>query len=239
MNHVLSAHGLSKTFAGKTVVHDVTIQVGLGEVVGIFGPNGAGKTTTFRMMVGLQTPDAGTIQFHGQDVTQWPLYKRARLGLRYLPQEPSIFGALTVEDNLKAVAELLEPTRALQKAVVCDLLEQFRLTGMSRTPARVLSGGQRRRLEIARALIGKPSHILMDEPLAGIDPRSIQEFTSLLIQLTEQKVGILVTDHNVKDMLPMVHRAYVVHEGWVLCQGTSQDIYNDPRVRQVYLGDQP
>lgn len=232
----LISHNISKSFGLKHVVHGVHLSITRGEIVGLFGANGAGKTTSFLMMAGLLKPDSGQIVLNNCDVTQWPMYRRARLGLRYLPQEPSIFRGMTVSENLLAVAQVLEPQRSVQKRVVEQLLEEFRLTPIAHSAATVLSGGERRRVEIARALIGRPSFLLLDEPLAGIDPRSIEELSLLIRHLAGQNLGILVTDHNVKDMLPIVDRAYVMHDGRVLHQGTPQDIAMHPDVRALYLG---
>ena len=232
----LTSHCICKTFGLKTVVYGADFDIARGTVVGLFGANGAGKTTSFLMMAGVIKPDSGEIVLAEHNVTQWPMYRRARLGLRYLPQEPSIFRGMTVAENLLAVAQVLEPNRKIQKQIVEELLEEFRLTAIAKFKATILSGGQRRRVEIARALIGKPSFLLLDEPLAGIDPRSIQEVALLIRHLAGQNLGILVTDHNVKDMLPIVDRAYVMHDGRVLHQGTPQEIATHPDVKSLYLG---
>jgi lipopolysaccharide export system ATP-binding protein len=188
------------------------------------------------MMAGVIKPDSGQIILANHDVTQWPMYRRARLGLRYLPQEASIFRGMTVYENLMAVAQVLEPNRKTQKQIVEQLLEEFRLTAIANSKASVLSGGQRRRVEIARSLIGNPSFLLLDEPLAGIDPRSVQEVALLIRHLAGQNLGILITDHNVKDMLPIVDRAYVMHDGRILHHGTPQEIATHPDVKALYLG---
>jgi len=232
----LESHTIRKSFGLKTVVHGVSFRITRGEIVGLFGANGAGKTTSFLMMAGLLKPDSGHIILGDYDITQWPMYRRARLGLRYLPQEPSIFRGMTVRENLMAVAQVLMPTKRLQNDVVDKLLEEFRLTSIASSPATVLSGGERRRVEIARSLIDNPSFLLLDEPLAGIDPRSISELSLLIQHLAGQNLGILVTDHNVKDMLPIVNRAYVMHDGRVLHDGSPQEIVEHPDVRALYLG---
>ncbi|MBM3631711.1 MAG: LPS export ABC transporter ATP-binding protein [Alphaproteobacteria bacterium] len=231
----LISRQICKSFGLKQVVHGVDFYIKKGHVVGLFGANGAGKTTSFLMMTGILKPDSGQIILEDYDVTQWPMYRRARLGLRYLPQEPSIFRGMSVFENLMAVAEVLVD-RPARKRVVERLLEEFRLTGIAHSAATVLSGGQRRRVEIARSLIGNPSFLLLDEPLAGIDPRSIEELAQLIRHLAKQNFGILVTDHNVKDMLPIVDMAYVMHEGRVLYYGAPNDVANNAEVRALYLG---
>jgi len=232
----LISQRMSKKFGLKTVVHGADLHIARGAVVGLFGANGAGKTTSFLMMAGVIKPDSGYIELAGHDVTQWPMYRRARLGLRYLPQEPSIFRGMSVSENLLAVAQVLESSKKMQKIIVEQLLDEFRLTSIAKSKATVLSGGQRRRVEIARALIGNPSFLLLDEPLAGIDPRSIEELALLIRHLAGQNLGILVTDHNVKDMLPIVDSAYVMHDGRVLHSGTPQEIASHPDVKSLYLG---
>ncbi len=231
----LISHQICKSFGLKQVVHGVDFYIKKGQVVGLFGANGAGKTTSFLMMAGILKPDSGQIILGDYDVTQWPMYRRARLGLRYLPQEPSIFRDMSVFQNLMAVAEVLVD-RPARKRVVERLLEEFRLTAIAHSGASVLSGGERRRVEIARSLIGNPSFLLLDEPLAGIDPRSIGELAQLIRHLAQQNLGILVTDHNVKDMLPIVDMAYVMHEGRVLYCGTPNDVASNTDVRALYLG---
>lgn len=233
---LISRH-ICKSFGLKQVVHGVDFCIKKGQVVGLFGANGAGKTTSFLMMAGILKPDSGQIILDDYDVTKWPMYRRARLGLRYLPQEPSIFRGMSVFENLMAVAEVLVD-RPSRKRVVERLLEEFRLTAIADSAATVLSGGERRRVEIARSLIGNPSFLLLDEPLAGIDPRSIGELAQLIRHLARQNLGILVTDHNVKDMLPIVDMAYVMHEGRVLYHGTPQDVSSNSDVRSLYLGQQ-
>lgn len=227
---------LRKSFKNSLVVCNVSLEVQKGEIVGLFGANGAGKTTCFSLMAGLIIPDKGTVTIDDIDVTCKPLYKRAQQGLRYLPQEPSIIQGLSVENNLHAIAELFySRPKAIQ--IVDGLLENFHLTHIRHKKGSVLSGGQRRRVEIARTLIGDPSFILFDEPLAGIDPKSIQDLALLIKSLSSRKIGILITDHNVKDMLPLVDRAYVMHDGRIIGQGTPADIIQNPDVRTSYLGN--
>jgi lipopolysaccharide export system ATP-binding protein len=232
----LISNAVSKKFGLQQVVHDFDFTLKRGEVVGLFGPNGAGKTTSFLMLAGILKPDSGQIILSDYDVTQWPMYRRARFGLRYLPQEPSIFRGMSVSENLMAVAQVLVPGRTLQQTIVAQMLEEFRLTSIARSKASVLSGGERRRVEIARTLIGDPAFLLLDEPLAGIDPRSIGEVAQLIRHLAARNLGILVTDHNVKDMLNVVDRAYIMHNGHVLFHGTPQEIAAHPDVRHLYLG---
>lgn len=234
---MFQAQSLGKTFQGRLVVRDVTLSIARGQIVGLFGPNGAGKTTTFLMMAGLLRPDQGEIWLDEHQVTQTPLYRKAALGVRYLPQESSIFRGLTVYENLWAVAELYPGTRAQRQDLCWNLLKDFGLTDWAHQPAVVLSGGQRRRLEIARALIGDPSFLLLDEPLAGIDPKAIHDVGQGMRQMADQGRGILVTDHNVKDMLPLVDHAYILVDGQVLCQGPASQVAQHPMARSLYLGE--
>lgn len=231
-----SGHNICKTFGRKKVVDHVSLSINTGEIVGLFGPNGAGKTTCFLMMVGLLKPDDGSIFLGKQDVTYWPLYRKARLGLRYLPQDASIFRGMTVEENILAVLEVLEPNVNQRRIQLDKLLTELHLQHIRHSSARVLSGGERRRVEVARALVGHPKFLLLDEPLAGIDPKSIDELGHLFHQLTKQGMGILVTDHNVKDMLRFVHRGYIIHNGKVLQEGTPAEIVRNETVRKLYLG---
>lgn len=233
---LISRH-LYKSFSRKPVVSDVSISVNKGEVIGLFGPNGAGKTTSFLMMAGLSKPDRGTIFLNERDVTGWPLYQKARLGLRYLPQDKSIFRGMTVEQNIMCVLEVVESSKNTRKKILDRLLDEFGLEHIRRSQASVLSGGERRRVEIARALVGNPQFLLLDEPLAGIDPKSIKDLSLLITYLAQQGMGILVTDHNVKDMLPIVHRAYILHHGKIFQEGPPDLIANSPHVREVYLGE--
>lgn len=233
----LSGQNLCKAWGKHQVVHHVCLQVQRGQVVGLFGPNGAGKTTTFLMMAGLVLPDQGQITLGQTDVTWWPLYRKARAGLRYLPQESSVFSGLSVWGNLKAATEIVRPKIRTPHTVIDQLLAMFQLTEIAHTMAYKLSGGQRRRVEIARALVGDPSFLLLDEPLAGIDPKSVHDVGRLIRQLAEDNRGILLTDHNVKDMLGIVDYAYILSQGSVLFQGTPEQVAQDTNVRRVYLGD--
>ncbi|MGL4426424.1 MAG: LPS export ABC transporter ATP-binding protein [Alphaproteobacteria bacterium] len=233
----LEAKNLLKSFRGKRVVDNVSLTLKKGEIIGLLGPNGAGKTTSFSMMTGLVSPDEGRILLNGQDITRLPMYRRARLGIRYLPQESSIFRGLTVEENIKAVLEVLEKDPTVREKQLESLLEEFSLTKIRTSSALTLSGGERRRVEIARALAGNPQFILLDEPLAGIDPKAIGDLRALILHLKERFIGILITDHNVRDMLQIVDRAYIINEGHVIKEGTPQEIVSDLKVRQVYLGE--
>lgn len=233
----LSVHHLGKAYKKRTVVHDVSLSVQRGEAVGLLGPNGAGKTTTFYMVMGLIQPDYGTILLDGVDLTDLPMYRRARLGLGYLPQEPSIFRGMTVEQNIRAVLEVTEPERDARDAVLEDLLAEFSIAHLRRSPAMSLSGGERRRVEIARALASHPNFMLLDEPLAGIDPIAVGDIRDLVSHLRDRGIGVLITDHNVRETLEIVDRAYILHGGTVLMEGTPSDIVANENVRRVYLGD--
>jgi lipopolysaccharide export system ATP-binding protein len=228
---------ITKSFNKRPVVRSVSLSVKRGEVVGLLGPNGAGKTTCFYMITGLIPVDGGTIEVDGYDVTRLPMYRRARLGIGYLPQEASIFRGLTAEQNIRATAELVEPEPGLLEAAVEELLAEFGVTHVRHTPALALSGGERRRVEIARALATHPSYILLDEPLAGIDPIAVGEIRNLVKHLKNRGVGVLITDHNVRDALDIIDRAYILHDGQVLKEGTPEDIVRDRDVRRVYLGE--
>ena len=228
---------IAKSFNKRPVVRSVSLSVRRGEVVGLLGPNGAGKTTCFYMITGLVPADAGTIEVDGHEVTRLPMYRRARLGIGYLPQEASIFRGLTAEENIRATAELVEPDPARLEAIVEELLAEFGVTHVRHTPAPALSGGERRRVEIARALATHPSYILLDEPLAGIDPIAVGEIRDLVSHLKDRGIGVLITDHNVRDALDMIDRAYILHDGRVLKEGTPSDIVSDRDVRRVYLGE--
>ncbi|MDE2135757.1 MAG: LPS export ABC transporter ATP-binding protein [Alphaproteobacteria bacterium] len=228
---------IAKSFNKRPVVRSVSLSVKRGEVVGLLGPNGAGKTTCFYMITGLIPVDGGTIEVDGYDVTRLPMYRRARLGIGYLPQEASIFRGLTAEENIRATAELVEPEPGMLEAAVEELLAEFGVTHVRNTPAIALSGGERRRVEIARALATHPAYILLDEPLAGIDPIAVGEIRNLVKHLKKRGVGVLITDHNVRDALDIIDRAYILHDGQVLKEGTPEDIVGDRDVRRVYLGE--
>jgi lipopolysaccharide export system ATP-binding protein len=228
---------IGKSFKKRPVVRSVSLKLRRGEVVGLLGPNGAGKTTCFYMITGLIPADYGTIELDGHDVTGLPMYRRARLGIGYLPQEASIFRGLTAEENIRATAELVESDPARVEATVEELLVEFGVTHVRDTPAIALSGGERRRVEIARALATHPSYILLDEPLAGIDPIAVNDIRDLIIHLKHRGIGVLITDHNVRDALEIIDRAYIIHEGQVLKEGTPGEIFGDRDVRRVYLGE--
>mgnify|MGYP001024865885 CR=1 FL=1 len=233
----LGCEAVSKSYKGRRVLDSVTLHVAPGEAVGLLGPNGAGKTTSFYVLTGLIAPDSGRVLLDGADVTDLPMYRRARLGVGYLPQEASIFRGLTVEENLLAVLELHEPSRIERLRRLEALLEEFGLSRLRRSSALALSGGERRRVEIARALASRPRYMLLDEPLAGIDPINVAEIRALVAHLKERGIGVLITDHNVRDTLAIVDRAYILHEGRLLREGTPAEIVADPVVRRVYLGD--
>jgi lipopolysaccharide export system ATP-binding protein len=234
----LAAVGIGKTYRGRRVVKDVSLFLRRGEIVGLLGPNGAGKTTCFYMITGLVRVDQGQILLDGEDVTGLPMYQRARLGVGYLPQEPSIFRGLTVEDNVRCVVELAEHNRKRQREIVEELLEELHIAHLRDAPASALSGGERRRVEIARALATRPSFMLLDEPFAGIDPLAITDIRDLVLFLKERGLGILITDHNVRETLELVDRASVMYDGEVLFDGTPEAILSNEAVRRVYLGDQ-
>jgi lipopolysaccharide export system ATP-binding protein len=233
----LAASGLDKSFSGRKVVNNVSIHVRRGEAVGLLGPNGAGKTTVFYMITGLVKADRGRIELDGQDVTRLPMYQRARLGVGYLPQEASIFRGLNVEDNIRAVLEVTEPDRRRREADLGALLEEFGIARLRKTPSIALSGGERRRVEIARALASRPSYILLDEPFAGIDPKTVVEIQKLVRHLTNRGIGVLITDHNVRETLDLTDRSYIIYSGSVLMEGGKEEIVNDPEVRRLYLGE--
>jgi lipopolysaccharide export system ATP-binding protein len=233
----LAAHNLGKQFKGRHVLRDVSLQVRRGEAVGLLGPNGAGKTTCFYIITGLLRADYGTVSLDEGDITDLPMYRRARLGIGYLPQEASIFRGLSVEDNVRSVLEVREPVRSQREARLDELLAEFSLTHLRRAPALALSGGERRRVEIARALASDPSFMLLDEPLAGIDPINVADIRSLVAHLKDRGLGVLITDHNVRDTLDIIDRAYILHEGQVLMEGAPAEIVAHEGVRRVYLGD--
>ena len=233
----LEARKLDKSYRGRRVVNDVSLTISSGEVVGLLGPNGAGKTTTFYMIVGLTTPDSGSVHLNGEEITSLPMYLRARRGISYLPQEPSVFRKLTVEDNLYAVAETLDLAPGMADQLVSELLEEFGITDLRKSLAYTLSGGERRRLEIARSMMIKPKFILLDEPLAGIDPLAVLEIQRIVVQLKSKNIGVLITDHNVRETLKITDRAYIINEGAIFRMGTPDLLSSDIEVRKVYLGE--
>jgi len=235
-NQGLVATAIGKSFKQRPVLRGVNVSVQRGEAVGLLGPNGAGKTTCFYIITGLIAPDVGTISFDGHDITELPMYRRARLGIGYLPQEASIFRGLSVENNIRAVLEVVEPVRETREALLDELLAEFSITHLRRAPAMALSGGERRRVEIARALATQPHFILLDEPLAGIDPIAVGDIRDLVAHLKDRGIGVLITDHNVRETLEIVDRAYILHEGRVLMEGKPNEIVADEDVRRVYLG---
>ena len=233
----LVARGLGKSFRKRPVVRNVSVTLHRGEAVGLLGPNGAGKTTTFYMIVGLIQPDTGTIMLDGADISTLPMYRRARLGIGYLPQEASVFRGLTVEQNIMAALEVVESDVDRRDAMLTALLAEFGISHLRRAPALALSGGERRRVEIARALATGPSYILLDEPLAGIDPIAVGEIRDMVAQLKDRGLGVVITDHNVRETLEVIDRAYILHEGQVLMEGEPEEVVAHPDVRRVYLGD--
>jgi lipopolysaccharide export system ATP-binding protein len=235
---VLSIHGVEKSFVGRAVVKGVSLYLRKGEAVGLLGPNGAGKTTVFYMMTGLIKADKGRIELDGCDVTRLPMYQRARLGIGYLPQEASIFRGLNVEENIRAVLEVVEPDAKRRERDLNALLEEFNIARLRKTPAIALSGGERRRVEIARALATRPNYMLLDEPFAGIDPIAVGDIQSLVRHLTNRGIGVLITDHNVRETLGLTDRAYIIYSGEVLMEGRADDIVNNPEVRRLYLGEE-
>jgi lipopolysaccharide export system ATP-binding protein len=229
--------GLGKSYRRRPVVRDVSLNLRRGEAVGLLGPNGAGKTTCFYMIIGLVPADSGTISIDGIDLTPLPMYRRARLGLGYLPQEASIFRGLSVEDNIRAVLELVEPDRVTRARRLDELLGEFSITHLRQTPATALSGGERRRVEIARCLATDPAFILLDEPFAGVDPIAVNDIRELVGHLKDRGIGVLITDHNVRETLEIIDRAYILHDGCVLMSGTPDEVVKDANVRRVYLGE--
>jgi len=234
----LAVHSVEKSFGTRQVVRGVSIYVRRGEAVGLLGPNGAGKTTVFYMITGLIKADRGSIELDGHDVTRLPMYQRARLGIGYLPQEASIFRGLTVEQNIRAVLEVVEPSRKKREAELDSLLDEFNITRLRKTPSIALSGGERRRVEIARALATRPNYMLLDEPFAGIDPIAVGDIQDLVRHLTNRGIGVLITDHNVRETLGLTDRAYIVYAGEILTEGSPEEIVNDPDVRRLYLGEE-
>lgn len=234
----LVAHSLGKSFKRRPVVRGVSLSVRRGEAVGLLGPNGAGKTTVFYMITGLIAADFGSIELDGTDITHLPMYRRARLGIGYLPQEASVFRGLTVEENIRAVLELTESNRKTRETMLRELLDEFAISHLRSTPAVALSGGERRRVEIARALAARPQFMLLDEPFAGIDPIAIGDIRELVHHLTARGIGVLITDHNVRETLELIDRALIIHEGRVLMEGAPAEIVNNSEVRRLYLGEQ-
>ncbi|WP_114943523.1 LPS export ABC transporter ATP-binding protein [Microvirga calopogonii] len=234
---ILAVKGLQKSYRGRTVVQDAGLNVRAGEAVGLLGPNGAGKTTIFYMITGLVAADRGVISLDGHEVTGLPMYRRARLGIGYLPQEASIFRGLNVEDNIRAVLEIVEPSRKERERKLDALLDEFNITRLRKSPSIALSGGERRRCEIARALAGEPTFMLLDEPFAGIDPIAVGDIQNLVRHLTRRGIGVLITDHNVRETLGLIDRAYIIHSGRVLTEGTPDAIVANEEVRRLYLGE--
>ena len=233
---VLRSEHLAKAYSKRKVVNDVSIQVNQGEIVGLLGPNGAGKTTTFYITVGLVTPDAGRVYLNDKDISTVAMYKRAKLGIGYLPQENSVFRTLSVEDNIRAILEFTPLTKTQQREKLELLIEEFGLNHVRKTKGKLLSGGERRRTEIARALASDPKFILLDEPFAGIDPIAVEDIQQIVSKLKEKNIGILITDHNVQETLSITDRAYLLFEGKILKQGTAEELASDEQVRKVYLG---
>ena len=234
---LLEAHGLSKSYGGREVVRSVDLLVKRGEIVGLLGPNGAGKTTTFYMIVGIIPPNRGEVIFDNQDITYLPIHKRAHYGIGYLSQESSIFRKLTVEENISAILETLPLSRSQRKERLKNLLEELRISHLAHSKAYTLSGGERRRLEITRALVTNPSFILLDEPFSGIDPIIVNEAQEILKELKKKGLGILLTDHNVRETLSITDRAYLIADGSILISGTAEELINNPKAKEIYLGE--
>ena len=234
---VLLASNLNKSYGDKTVVRNVTVKIDRGEIVGVLGPNGAGKTTCFYMIAGIIEPDGGSVYIGGKDITKMPMYKRAKMGIGYLPQETSIFRGLTVEENIMAVLEFIEPSEYQRKLTLDQIMDMFSIKHLRRVLATSLSGGERRRLEIARAVAISPDYILLDEPFAGVDPISVSDIRAVIKMLAQNGIGVLITDHSVRETLDIVDRAYIIYDGSVIMNGTPEEIKNNPTVRKVYLGD--
>ena len=232
----LGTHDLTKSYSGRTVVKDVNLELTSGEVVGLLGPNGAGKTTTFSMVVGLTAPDSGRVVLDGKDVTDDPMYVRARKGIGYLPQEPSIFRGLSVEQNITAILETLGLDGATRRGRLRELLAELGLTPLAKAPAYTLSGGERRRVEITRALVISPLFMLLDEPFAGIDPIAVTDIQKIIFHLKSRGIGVLITDHNVRETLRITDRAYIVHDGAIFRSGTPDSLAADEEVKRIYLG---
>lgn len=233
----LEIRNLQKSYRKRPVIRDVSMTLGRGEVVALLGPNGSGKTTCFYAVAGLITPEGGSVTIDGRDVTALPMYRRAQMGIGYLPQEMSIFRGMTVEDNIMSILEITEKSRSARQTRLEDLLSEFGIEHLRRAPALVLSGGQRRRVEIARCLAARPNYLLLDEPFAGVDPIAVGDIRGLVADLTKRGIGVLITDHNVRETLEIVDRAYILHDGKVLMSGTAKEVVDDANVRRVYLGD--
>ena len=233
----LQVTGLRKSYRKRIIIHDISLELRRGEVVALLGPNGSGKTTTFYSIAGLTSSDGGQVKIDGMDVTTMPMYRRSRMGLSYLPQETSIFRGLNVEDNIKSILDISTPLKSERQAKLEKLLSDFRIEHLRRTPALALSGGERRRVEIARALATDPKYILLDEPFAGVDPISVNDVRNLVSELKSRSIGVLITDHNVRDTLKIVDRAYILHDGRVIVSGLPEDVVNNDNVRRVYLGN--
>jgi lipopolysaccharide export system ATP-binding protein len=233
---LLATEKLIKEYRGRRVVNGVSVNVQAGEIVGLLGPNGAGKTTTFNMVVGVVKPDEGAVKFQARDITRLPMHKRARLGIGYLTQEPSVFRKLTVEENILAILETCKLGRDERAVRLKYLLEELDLTPVARSPAYQISGGEKRRLEITRALVTSPKLMLLDEPFSGIDPIAVYEVQKIVRRLKERGLGILITDHNVRETLKLIDRGYIIHKGQVLVEGSSEFLTNDPKAREIYLG---
>jgi lipopolysaccharide export system ATP-binding protein len=236
-NSILQALALSKSYRGRKVVDEVNLELRQGEIVGLLGPNGAGKTTTFYIIVGLISPDGGKVRLNGEEITGLPMYQRARSGISYLPQEPSVFRKLTVEENLRSIAETLRVDSREQENIVTNLLKEFGIEHLRRQGAYTLSGGERRRLEISRALVLTPRFILLDEPFAGIDPLAVLDIQRRIAQLRSRGIGILITDHNVRETLNITDRAYIINDGKILRDGSPEQLTSDIEVKKVYLGE--
>ncbi len=234
---VLRTEGLVKIFKKRKVVNGMSIEISQGQIVGLLGPNGAGKTTTFRMVVGLLSPEKGDIFIDNEKITHYPMYKRARLGINYLPQEPSIFQKMTVENNIMSILQTMDYTKKERKAKLVELLEELGVSHIRKSLAYTLSGGERRRVEIARALVTNPKFILLDEPFAGIDPIAVEDIQNIVAKLKEKCLGILITDHNVRETLAITDMAYIMADGVILTEGNSEYLANDPEARKIYLGE--
>jgi len=237
MSQILSATNLSKSYGKTNVVQDISLSINRGEVVGLLGPNGAGKTTCFYMIVGLVKPNSGNIFLDEIDINQMQIHQRAKLGIGYLPQEASIFRGMTVEENIYAILEIIEPNKKNRKEKLDSLLEEFSITRIRKSSALALSGGERRRVEIARAIATNPSFILLDEPFAGVDPIAVHDIMDMVSHLKDRNIGILITDHNVRETLEIVDRAYIVYDGMILASGSREEIISNPDVKKFYLGE--